>query len=149
MDIDRYRQQHNEILDHVSALRALIGQGIENRADDIAQLLMTMSSNIKFHLAAEDSVLYPALRASSNPEVAELGHRFQTEMTDIAGAYGAFIAKWRVGAQIASAPEAFRSEANAVFRALHERIRCENQELYPAAERVLGAGSRSATRHPA
>lgn len=144
MDIDRYRQQHNDILAHISALRALIAQGIEAKAEDIAQLLATMSSHIKFHLASEDSVLYPAMRASSRPEVAALGERFQAEMQGIARNYGTFIDRWRVGTHIAAAPEDFRNEANAVFRALHERIRKENQELYPIAVDVIGGSRRSA-----
>jgi hemerythrin-like domain-containing protein len=142
MDIEHYRQQHEQILGHVSTLRELIAGGIGTNADAIARELSGMSMSIRFHLASEDSVLYPALRASSHPEVAAVGERFQSEMDGIAGAYAAFVGRWRVGAHIASSSEEFRAEANAVFKALHERIRREEQELYPVAERVLGAGRR-------
>ena len=52
----------------------------------------------------------------------------------LADTYGEFSRRWRVGSQIAAAPEQFRSEANAVFKALHGRIQREDRELYPAVE---------------
>lgn len=136
MNIDRYRHQHNDIMAGVTDLRALVQAGIADNADAIAQHIVTMTTRIKFHLAAEDAVLYPALKAAADPAVVGLSRRYQDEMQGLAGAYGDFARKWRVGTQIAAAPEAFRSEANTVFKALHERIRKENNELYPAAERL-------------
>jgi len=136
MNIDRYRQQHADIMTSVAGLRALVQAGIGAHADDIAQRIIAMSTHIKFHLAAEDAVLYPALQAAPDPAVAALSRRYQDEMAGIAGAYADFARKWRVGTQIAAAPEAFRDEANAVFKALHDRIQKENRELYPAAQRL-------------
>lgn len=136
MDIQRYKQQHGDILRDVGALRELIQSGIDQHADTISQLLVSMSTGIKFHLAAEDAVLYPALLRADDPAVVELSRGYQAEMQGIAGAFGEFVRKWRVATHIAGDPEGFRGEANAVFRALHERIRRENQELYPAAERL-------------
>lgn len=138
MDIQHYRQQHDEILGHVAGLRGLIARGIGTHADAIAGALAAMNATVRLHLASEDSVLYPTLRASSHPDVAELGERFRVEMVGIAGAYGGFIGRWRSGAHIASSPEEFRDEADAVFNALHQRIRREDRELYPVAERLLG-----------
>lgn len=134
MNLDRYRQQHNDILANVAALRALVQAGIGDHAAQIAQRIVDMSTSIRFHLAAEDATLYPALRKASDPGVAELGRRYEEEMRGLGSAYGEFSRKWRVGATIAAAPEEFRREANAVFKALHERIQHENRELYPAAE---------------
>lgn len=136
MNVDRYRQQHSDIMASVADLRVLIQAGIVGNANAIAQHIVAMSTSIKFHLAAEDAVLYPALQAATDPAVVGLSRRYQDEMQGIAGAYAEFARKWRVGAQVAEAPEAFRSEANAVFKALHERIQKENHELYPAAERL-------------
>lgn len=134
MNVDKYKDQHNEILRYVQSLRHLIKAGIAEHANEISELIVTMSSGIKFHLAAEDNVLYPALAAASDPRIVQMSKRYQTEMTGIAGVYTEFAKKWRVGNNIAAAPEEFRNEANAVFKALHERIQKENTELYPAAE---------------
>lgn len=134
MDIDRYHRQHAEIRAGVSQLRTLVQGGIAANANAIAQALIGMNTTIKFHLAAEDAMLYPALHAAADPSVAQLGQRYQDEMQGLVGSYAEFSRRWRVGSQIAAAPEQFRSEANAVFKALHGRIQREDRELYPAAE---------------
>ncbi len=134
MNIDRYHHQHADIRSGVSQLRSLVQDGIAANAEAIAQALIGMSTTIKFHLAAEDAMLYPALNVAADRSVAELGRRYQDEMQGLIGSYTEFSRKWRVGSQIAAAPEQFRSEANVVFKALHGRIQREDQELYPAAE---------------
>lgn len=134
MNIDRYHHQHADIRSGVSQLRNLVQGGIAANAEAIAQALIGMSTTIKFHLASEDAMLYPALNESSDRAVAELGRRYQNEMQGLIGSYTEFSGKWRVASQIAAAPEQFRSEANVVFKALHGRIQREDQELYPAVE---------------
>jgi hypothetical protein len=91
---------------------------------------------VKLRLAAEDKFLYPTLANSTDATVAEVGQQFQREMGGIAGAYVAFAGKWNVGRAISADPEGFRDEANGIFKALHQRIQRENQELYPLAEKI-------------
>lgn len=136
MDIDRYKRTHVEILDQIDQLRTLIQSGIAGQADAIARHITLIASGIKFHLAAEDSLLYPALLASGDAGTVDMGRRYQSEMTGIAATFRGFVDRWRVGTRIAADPEAFRCEANEVFRALFERLRREDRELYPLAERL-------------
>lgn len=136
MDTRKFRSQHDEIMQRVGELRALVQAGVAANAGRIAEAIVGMSTTIKFHLAAEDAVLYPALASASDPAVSALSRSYQDEMQGLGGAYAAFASRWRVGDRIAAAPEAFREEANAVFKALHGRIQRENRELYPAAERL-------------
>ena len=136
MDIDRYKRTHVEILGQIDQLRALIQSGIGEQADAIAGHITLIASGIKFHLAAEDSVLYPALLAAGDARTGEMSRRYQSEMTGIAAAFGEFVGRWRVGSRIAADPEVFRREANDVFRALFERLQREDRELYPAAEKL-------------
>lgn len=136
MDTERFRRQHDEIMRRVGELRTLVQAGIVANAARIAEAIVGMTTTIKFHLAAEDAVLYPALAAAADPAVAALSRDYQDEMRGLGGSYAEFAGRWRVGDRIAAAPEAFREEANAVFKALHARIQRENRELYPAAERM-------------
>ncbi|MGH8074695.1 MAG: hemerythrin domain-containing protein [Lysobacter sp.] len=136
MNIDRYKNDHVTILGQVEELRQLIRSGIEAQADAIAEHLIRVSSGIKFHLLAEDSVLYPAMEKAASADVVALSRRYQAEMADIAQGFREFVARWRVGSRIAAEPETFRDEANQIFRALYERLQRENRELYPAAEQL-------------
>jgi hemerythrin-like domain-containing protein len=136
MNTDRYKKEHVVILTEVSELRKLVESGISENADAIAKALVSMSAKVKLHLSAEDQFLYPALAGSVNPAVAKIGKRFQKEMGGIAAAYLEFIGKWNLASKVAANPEGFRADANNIFKALHQRIQSENQELYPLAEQI-------------
>lgn len=134
MNIDKFKQQHVEILSCISALRTLVKKGISNNADEIAGLIISMSSTIKLHLAVEDKILYPALQSANNASLARMGKRFQDEMTSIARAYLDFARKWNAASTLAKKPEEFRADANSVLRVLHDRMRKENTDFYPVIE---------------
>ena len=134
MNIDRFKHEHAAVLAAVTELREMVQRGITENAPGIARVLVEMSSKIKLHLAAEDQFLYPALAKSGKPAVAELGKRFQDEMGGIAKVYMDFAGKWNLGTKVAANPEEFRTDANAIFKALNQRIQRENQELYPLLE---------------
>lgn len=136
MNIEKFKREHVDLLAAVSALRDLVQGGVQAHAEAIVTQLVTMSSAIKLHLAAEDRMLYPVLAHAADPQVAQVGQQFQQEMGDIAHAYASFAARWNLAGKISADPEGFRADANSVFKALHQRVQRENRELYPLAERV-------------
>ncbi|RRN79370.1 hemerythrin domain-containing protein [Pseudoxanthomonas sp. SGD-10] len=136
MDMDRYHRDHATILEQIETLRSLSRAGIAGNAGAISQAIVGTASLIKFHLAAEDQVLYPRLARSGRADLAALSSRYQAEMQGLAEAFGRFVERWRVPARLQATPEAFRSDANTVLRALYERLRREDRELYPAAGRL-------------
>jgi len=136
MNIDKFKREHTDLMTAVDVLRELVQAGAKEHAEEIVTQLLTMSGAIKLHLAAEDRVLYPALASASDPLVAQTSRMFQQEMGGLAGTFMAFVARWNLAVKIAREPEAFRDEANAVFKALHMRVQRENRELYPMAEAI-------------
>lgn len=136
MNIDKFKQDHVSIFRNITDLRNLIRGGISQNSGEITQKIISISSMIKLHLAAEDRTLYPMLLNSNNAEIAKAGKNFQAEMDGIAVAYMEFSRKWNLDSRIANNPEEFREEANNVFRNLHQRITHENKVLYPLAERA-------------
>ncbi len=134
MNIDKFKQQHVEILTCISALRDLVKSGIRDNAAEISHRIIAMSSTIKLHLAVEDRILYPALQAANNPALARMGKRFQDEMTSIAHAYLDFARRWNTPATVSGSPEQFRADANSVLKVLYERMRKEDVDFYPVIE---------------
>lgn len=134
MNMDRYHRDHSNILDQINALRSLSRAGVAENGEEIAQRIVSTASLIKFHLAAEDQVLYPRLAASGVPEVEQLSTRYRQEMSGLADAFGEFVLRWRVPARLQADPDGFRNDANTVLKALYERLKREDRELYPAAE---------------
>lgn len=134
MNIDKFKQQHVEILNCISTLRTLVKSGIGDNAVEISRAIVTMSSTIKLHLAVEDKFLYPALENINNAALARMGKRFQDEMTSIATAYLAFARRWNTPLTLSQNPEGFRADANNVLRVLYDRMRREDHDFYPAVE---------------
>lgn len=146
MNIDKFNQEHASLLASVTTLRELVHAGVAANAEPIVRQLVAMSALVKLYLAAEDRVLYPALAGAADPRVARVGQQFQQEMGGIAASYGAFVSRWNLPARLAGDPQCFRDEANAVFKALHQRIQREGHELYPLAAQVRGG--RALRRRP-
>ncbi|MFJ3054630.1 hemerythrin domain-containing protein [Herbaspirillum sp. NPDC087042] len=133
MNLDKYRREHADILDHVQQLKALSAQGIAAQAAAIARVVIAMSSVIKLHLSVEDRFLYPALQ-QADATLATKARQYQEEMTSISTEYGQFSRQWNDAQRIAEQPEHFRTEANRVLKMLFERIVRENREFYPMVE---------------
>nr|WP_198980956.1 hemerythrin domain-containing protein [Herbaspirillum sp. ASV7] len=133
MNLDKYRREHADILDHVQQLKALSAQGIAAQAAAIARVVIAMSSVIKLHLSVEDRFLYPVLQ-QADATLASKARQYQEEMTSISSEYGQFSRRWNDAQRIAEQPEHFRTEANRVLKMLFERIVRENREFYPMVE---------------
>lgn len=134
MNIDKFKQQHVEIMACIADLRKFSRADIRGNAADIAKRIVSMSSTIKLHLAVEDQVLYPALRKEKDSVLAVLGNKFQDEMQAIASAYIGFASRWNHAAKVSDSPEEFRADANKVLRIVHDRMQKENTVFYPAIE---------------
>ena len=134
MNIDKYKQQHVQILSNIAALRKLTHEGVKQNANEITALIASMSSVIKIHLAIEDRILYPTLRLKENADIARLGMAYQEEMKGIASSYIAFSRRWNTAVELIAHPEKFRDEANVVLKTVHARIVKENTKFYPAIE---------------
>lgn len=127
------RRQHDAAVD-------LVGQIIErsngsatlDNAYRIGLLLAKLTGLLRIHFAQEDHSLYPSLLAS--PASALTARHFMDEMGDLAATFEAFAKRWTSSTAIAADFAGFRRESGAVFAALADRVRRENEELYPLAE---------------
>lgn len=136
MNIDKFKHQHETIFECIATLRQYAVAGIARNAAEIAEMVVSMSSVIKLHLAVEDSLLYPALRNGGSSALARMGDQFQAEMKTIAASYEKFVRRWNTAGNVARDPEGFRADANRVLKMLHGRIRREDREFYPEIEAV-------------
>lgn len=132
---DRYRHQHAEIMQLATQLdKQLVQSKLTVGAADARKLLSELSGKIIVHLAAEDAVLYPLMLKSKDVPAQTLARRFAAEMGPIAQAFKTYATRWGSESLIQAKPEAFISETKAIIKALSERIRKENTELYPLAD---------------
>lgn len=86
------------------------------------------------HLNLEDTQLYPALADGGSISRA-VASGFQITMTALAKTATAFVQKWSEK-EPASDEATFRSELKLVVEKLSERIRTEEEKLYPLVENL-------------
>lgn len=137
MKIERFKQQHRDILTGIDRLRSLSRAGVAENASDIAKGIASLSELINLHLAIEDRILYPMLQTGENAALAAMGRKYQAEMGNIATPFIAFARKWNTPAALNQDPDGFRSDANTVLKRIYERMRREDTEFYPAIEKGL------------
>lgn len=141
MQIDKFKHQHGDIKRRIGELRDLARAGAAANAEAIALGIVAMSALIKLHLAVEDQVLYPALQADRQSDLARLARHYQRDMVPIAAAYDAFARRWNTSQRVREDAQGFRDDANLVLRKLHERMLREDREFYPQIEAQELAGA--------
>ena len=129
------RAQHN---DAIAMIDRLFGQLASysgaSDAFSIALQLAKLTQLMRVHFAQEDYTLYPALLASADPEVAEAARAFQRESGELWSQFEAFVRHWSTSTAIALNFGQFQADGSAIFHAIEDRCRRENDLLFPLAE---------------
>ena len=134
---DQFRYQHDEIVQVVTELTGYLEEkSLAENIPDVIGLLVRLSGKIKVHLAMEDSMLYPRLATSPDPLARSLADMYQTEMGDLSEIFKTYIEKWLSSESIETDKRGFIAETQSLFAALSDRIRRENEILYPVADRL-------------
>jgi hypothetical protein len=129
------RRQHDAAEQIVANIAKLSRSEIDAAAAyQIGLALTKLTGVLRIHFAQEDRSLYPSLMASPDPRVSDIAKQFQREMGGLAPIYEAFADRWKLSSAILADVDGFRRESRSVFTALADRIRRENEELYPLAE---------------
>ncbi len=84
------------------------------------------------HLAREDEELYPQLMLCGDTKTAQMAEDFAAEFSELRLDWRRYLERWRPGAD-AGNWAAFCRATRAILARLAERIRQENDLLYPAA----------------
>ena len=138
------RRQHDAagvIVSDILALEdAMDGAPSDGEAFKLTMLLAKLAGTLRIHLAQEDRHLYPSLMASAQGGAAATAREFFEEMGQLAPVLDAFVQKWRNPEAMAAQWATYRTEQDAVFGALLDRIRRENEILYPLADKVAFEG---------
>lgn len=144
MDTRALRSEHDAMLGLVSRLGGL-SHGLRTRddAEGARALILDVDALLHDHLAREDALLYPALRAAPDARTRALGAACSTEMGGLIGAWAGYRGRWTVAAILGDTRRFARVSAD-IIGALSLRIEMENDILYPALDRLAGEEARSA-----
>ncbi len=136
--IEMCREQHAHLRSLAAELRALLDPEILAQQAAAARVLLSrLGGTLIVHLAMEDRSLYPSLLSCPDATLRETAQRFRDEMGGIRSEFAELTARWPGASAIAGDASGFASQVRAHLAALDERIRREDDELFPLAERSL------------
>jgi iron-sulfur cluster repair protein YtfE (RIC family) len=136
---DNFRRQHQEILSVVGEIQArLQPEQVRTDPKSVRTLLSSLAGKLSIHLAMEDKALYPRMIQADVENSKAMATAFKSEMGSIGQVFAAYNQKWQP-AQMTADPAGFVRETQDLFGALGKRIERENGQLYPLADRALGA----------
>lgn len=136
-EMQRLRAEHAGIITLSRLLMNLVALSSPPRPTELAAVRGMLRDTLVRHLKCEDWVLYPRLKTSGDPALARMAREFVHEMGHIADDYAAYDAKWTAEAVAADWP-GFAAETATLLDILGMRIEREEQDLYPAADRLGG-----------
>lgn len=132
---DTFRAQHQQALEIIKSIQA--GLSPARLAVDpkgAAANLAKLAGVVHIHLSMEDRSLYPELMNHANPHVRQVAKEFVQEMGGISTAFAAYCKRWNA-ATIKVSPDLFIQETRRIISTLSSRIRREEMELYPLADK--------------
>lgn len=130
-------RQHEELL----ALGKDLVRSLDTRALAVdptpaQRLLATFTGRLRVHAAMEGQALYPRLLASPEPEVAAKARQLWDEVGTLYGEFFNHQRRWPDRAAIQADPESFCRDTMQLLHKLRMRMKRENDELYPLADRA-------------
>jgi hypothetical protein len=127
------RLEHKRIASLATELAAIVNQPMPPEPLKFLAFRREFRMALAVHLAQEDWVIYPKLRADTRPEVRALATRFAAEALAFSDAFRDHGRQWTAVAIAADWP-GFGKATLAMLVRLQQRIRVEDRELYPLAD---------------
>ena len=123
-------KQHKEVLVLIEQIK---NKQISDKtsAQKVRKQLSLLSGKIKIHMMKEDEYLYPELKESNNIKIKETAQNFINAMGDLAEQFKKFNQDYLSFTKILNNKEDFNEKKEVIMGKLIERIKKENNELYP------------------
>jgi hypothetical protein len=134
---DSFRQQHQDIIAVVEEIsKKLTPAVIAADSAGIRTLVSKLMGKLNVHLAMEDKSLYPNMLQAKDATIAATTKKYMNEMSGIAAAAKKYSDSYPTPQSIAAKGQDFIRDSNGLFSALSARVKKEESELYPMADRM-------------
>jgi iron-sulfur cluster repair protein YtfE (RIC family) len=132
-DIGRLRDEHARLIETLGRLESALARPTPPPAMELFALRRELTAALVGHLKTEDWMLYPALLAGRDKQLAAKARTMVEEMGGLAADFASFSDAWGA-TEIARDWAGYRRAGTAMIGALAKRIARENSELYPMLE---------------
>jgi hemerythrin-like domain-containing protein len=136
--IEKLRRDHANLLQLME--RALLTLDNRKAADHetVLNSLVSFEEALRIHLEIEDRILYPILMDHEDEEIRTLTGEYVKEMRSTFDSFRSFIPRWEVGGTSPPSRDVLTSELKDYASILMQRIRFEEEVLFPTLESLSG-----------
>ncbi len=131
INIEQLKKQHAAIEEELKSILDLtMEENFSERLSDITLHINKLAGQLNIHLMSEDDFMYPALKASKEPEVREMAGAYSQEMGDLVVDFQNYKVKFNTRNKVLAAQEEFRPATKVILKRIQTRIDKENRNLY-------------------
>ncbi len=131
INIEQLKKQHAAIEEELKSIQDLTTEeNFSERLSDITLHINKLAGQLNIHLMSEDDFMYPALKASKEPEVREMAGSYSQEMGDLVVDFQNYKEKFNTRNKVLAALEEFRPATKVILNRIQTRIDKENRNLY-------------------
>lgn len=140
--IDELRVQNGRISELVQVLEVMIQDERVCHTTICRELFERFTDEVRDHLDVEDRTVYSDLLNHADRRVNEAADRYLSGTREIKRLLGGYMKRWCGPDSSASTDRAhFLAETGEMFQLLRERIRAEEEELFPLVANMQQGGA--------
>lgn len=133
--IDELRKQNQEISQLCDVLSVLMQQPSLYNNPFVVELMKRFKEKVWIHLVFEDNTIYAELIRSDDEKTSNIAKEFHDSAKEIKHRFSAFVRHWCSLPESKSEKEMLNKESGEIFSLISNRIRYENEKMFPLVEK--------------
>ena len=137
--LEELQKQNQEITDLYDVLSVLIEYPALRKNPFVCTLVSQFNDKVWMHLVFEDNALYSELLRHHDENAREIASRFRDSATELRKRFVHYVKRWCKSASDEAHEESFVEESREILAMIRERVRYENEVMFPLVEEHLQA----------
>ncbi|TNF38527.1 MAG: hemerythrin domain-containing protein [Gammaproteobacteria bacterium] len=133
--LDELKRQNQEITDLVDILSVLMQHPHLRKNPFVCDLVSSFNEKVWMHLVFEENTIYCELARHHNPDISNIAKKFHDTSRQVKKHFSHYVKLWCQTSANKADQETFLEESQKVFDLVRERIRFENDEMFPLVEK--------------
>lgn len=135
--LDELRQQNQDITDLCNVLSVLIEKTELHSNSYVWELMQRFKEKVWMHLVFEDNTIYAALLRHHDVPVSKTAKAFHDSAREIKHRFSGYVKHWHKTATNDTDRKALQEESRDIFQLIMERVRYENEYMFPLVEQHI------------
>ncbi len=129
--LDDLKKQNQEISELCEVLSVLVAHKSLHTNPYVCELMSRFKEKVWIHLVFEDNTIYSGLSEHSDAAIREVARNFHDSGREIKKRFSTYLRHWCKPVTEAIDHDALLEESEEIFRLIKQRIKYENEQIFP------------------